>query len=70
MGLVPENAVSYGEDEQFILTTEEARRIDNSVLRKLAAECDNPSIKGKGFSTYELREYVMGQTVLGDFEKE
>jgi len=69
MGLTPENCVSYGEPKEYILTTEEVKRLDNSVLRKLAAECENPDIKGKGFSTYELREYMVGQTVLTDFEE-
>ena len=69
MGLAPTNAVSYGEDKRFIFTTEEIKRMDNAVLRRLASECDNPQIKGKGCNHYELTEYFLGQTCLPDFKE-
>jgi len=38
MGLAPDHCLSHGEDAEFVLTSDEIRAIDNSVLRRLAAE--------------------------------
>jgi len=68
MGLAPDHVIASKQPKEFILTTKEARNIDNAVLRRLAAECPHPDIKGKGVPDMVLREFFKGQTVLGDFE--
>ena len=67
MGIAPDHCLSHGEDAEFVLTSDEIRAIDNSVLRRLAAECDHPEIKGRGVPDMALREYFRGQTTFSDF---
>jgi len=70
MGIAPDHCLSHGEDPEFVLTSDEIRVIDNSVLRRLAAECDHPEIKGRGVPDMALREYFRGQTTFTDFTQE
>ena len=64
MQLVNSTALDNGDP---VLTTEEVDRIDNKVLRRMAAEANTDDISGRSVSL-EWRAYFCRQYTLFDFE--
>jgi len=64
-GIVTESAIETGDP---VLTTEEVQRIDNKVLRRMAAEANTDAVSGRSVAL-EWQSFFGRQRTLTEYTK-